>query len=523
MIVKNNTAHKKSINIYWFKRDFRFIDNEPLCIAQQLNIPILFVYFFEPSVMHYPDSDVRHWRFVYQSLLHINKKLQSLNGKLFIFHNEVDIVFTSLVNKYQINTIFSHQEVGNNCTYDRDKRMQLFFNKHNIIWKQYQLNGIVRGLLDRKNWQKLWQAKMNEPTHVLSETNWNIELLTEQYYTTLQGKTLSNEITLPNNNFQQGGEDIAWKYVDSFIKSRHLHYSKHISKPSLSRKSCSRLSPYLAYGNISMKMLYQYTMQHYGTSSNKRALSNFISRLHWHCHFMQKFDDECSMEFENVNKGYNDIVKPKNEVFITAWQQGNTGVPLVDACMRCLVHTGYINFRMRAMVVSFFTFNLWQDWRELHFLAKQFLDYEPGIHYPQLQMQAGVTGTNTVRIYNPIKNGIEHDTEGEFTKKWLPILQNIPASKIHEPWKLSPQEQIDYKCIIGTDYPLPIVDIDATRKLASDLIWGYRKKETVKAAAVNILKKHTSNIQKSIKKKVKQKNQIIQTIIEFPQQIPELK
>jgi deoxyribodipyrimidine photo-lyase len=78
-----------------------------------------------------------------------------------------------------------------------------------------------------------------------------------------------------------------------------------------------------------------------------------------------------------INRAYDTLVKPKNEIYIKAWQEGRTGVPIVDACMRCLVATGYINFRMRAMVVSFFTFNLWQDWRELHFLARQFLDYEP--------------------------------------------------------------------------------------------------------------------------------------------------
>ncbi len=512
----NTQNHKNKINIVWFKRDLRFTDNESLYNAQQQNVPILFIYFFEPSVMAYADSDVRHWRFVYQSLMHIQQKLQAVNGELFIFNNEVEHVFAELIKTYNINTVLSHEEVGNKLTYDRDIKMQLFFAKHTISWKQYQLNGVVRKLSNRKNWQSLWQAKMTEVVKLVDENNWNIELLNDELYEQLKGNALSKEITTPNKNFQQGGENVAWRYLDSFVKERHVNYSKHISKPALSRTSCSRLSPYLAYGNISMRMVYQFTMQHYAQSPNKKSLSNFISRLHWHCHFMQKFEDECTMEFENVNKGYNALVKPTNKLYIKAWQQGNTGVPLVDACMRCLVQTGYINFRMRAMIVSFFTFNLWQDWRELHFLARQFLDYEPGIHYPQLQMQAGVTGINTVRIYNPTKNAQEHDVDGEFVKKWLPELKHIPTKQLYEPWKLTVQEQTQYHCIIGKHYPMPIVDIEATRKIASDIIWSFRKIDSVKIEGKRIVKKHTSN-SKALKlpKTKSKKNIIVQTTINF--------
>ena len=484
---------REKINIVWFKRDLRFTDHEPLLLAQQSQLPTLLIYCFEPSLINYDDSDIRHWRFIYESLQEMNEKLQLLKSKIYIFHTEVLPILELIATKYEIVNIFSHQEIGNKISYDRDIEVNSFCKENTINWRESQTNGVVRKLRSRIDWEKKWKATMLSQPKIIEEKKWNILQLASEFYNSNKGPTLPIEISTPNSSFQKGGEYWAWRYLESFLKNRCQNYSKHISKPELSRKGCSRLSPYLTYGNISMRMVYQYTLQHYKDSKNKRALTNFISRLHWHCHFIQKFEDECSMEFEPVNKSYNSVIKSRNIDYIEAWQNGKTGVPLVDACMRCLVQTGFINFRMRAMVVSFFVFNLWQDWRDLHFLARQFLDYEPGIHYPQIHMQSGITGVNIVRIYNPIKNSEDHDSEGIFIKKWCPELENIPVHLIHEPWKLNAFEQEIYNCKIGADYPEPIVDLETTRKYASDIIWGKRKEIETKLEGIRILKKHVNH------------------------------
>ena len=472
------------LDIVWFKRDLRTIDNKSLEFVSKSGNPTLFIYIFEPSILDSYDCDPRHVKFIHESLIDIEKRFKKYSLDIIYINCEVLEFFQEILKTHKIKNVLSYQEIGNNLTYTRDKTIAKFFKRKNINWIQNKTNGVIRGLKSRKNWKKKWMDEMKSEI-VVTDLN-SINKQKVKIPSTIK---LFNYKYNFDKNFQPGGETYAWMYIKSFQKSRHIGYTKNISRPNESRVSCSRLSPYITYGNLSSRQVFQF----FNKSSKNRDIRNFLSRLQWRCHFMQKFDDEPAMEFKNINRAYDSLRINHDNNLLANWRDGMTGIPIVDACMRCLDQTGYLNFRMRAMIVSFAAFNLWQDWKYFsHHLAKKFLDYEPGIHYSQIQMQSAVTGINTVRIYNPVKNSIDLDPKGDFIKKWVSELESIPSEYIHEPWKMTKIEQEMYNFFIGKDYPYPIIDLETSRKKASEEIWKIRKSSKSKINAKKILEKHVN-------------------------------
>ncbi|WGH74273.1 FAD-binding domain-containing protein [Tenacibaculum tangerinum] len=481
---------QEEIAIVWFKRDLRLHDNEAVFNAVNSGKKVLLVYIFEDSLLKDEHYSERHWHFIKESIADLNATLSKYGTRVLAVNSEVIPFFSYIKSLTNTTQVFSHQETGLLKTYHRDKAFKRFCNNNDIVWKENIHNGVFRGRENRELWIEDWESFMNSEQFAPSFAS-NTFVSSEEITTIAKDLKEVNLETKNEGFFQKGGRVEGLKYLHSFLNQRYLYYTKHISKPTEARESCSRLSPYIAWGNLSVREVYQAARKIRPVAENKRAIDAFISRLRWQAHFIQKFEMECIMEKESINKGFRKLKKEVTERYIEAWKKGQTGIPFVDACMRCLISTGYLNFRMRAMLVSFFIHNLWQPWQEASkYLSKLFLDFEPGIHFPQLQMQAGETGINTIRIYNPIKNGLEHDPDALFISKWVPEVKHLPVAFKHQPFKMTALEQKLYNFNLGKEYPKPIVNIDTSRKKASKTIWEMRKDPEVIQDNYRILKKH---------------------------------
>lgn len=478
--------------IVWFKRDLRIEDQRALVYAARSG-PVLPLFIVETELWQEPDMSARQWSFVRECLTSLRKDLAALGQPLIVRTGDAVEILERARRRYKKIKIWSHEETGNDWTYTRDKKVLGWARANGVDWRELRQSGVIRRLTSRDGWAKEWDAFMAEPEEAPPSALVQLESIE------IGSIPKARELGLAADHCpgrQRGGREVGLDCLRTFFHQRGAPYRKAMSSPAAGAEHCSRISPHLAWGTLSMREVAQATwarqIQLKADSVKggwRGAMSSFQGRLHWRDHFMQKLEDEPRLEWRNLHPAYNGLRPSESDtVRLASWCKGETGLPFVDACMRALQATGWMNFRMRAMLMAVASYHLWLDWRRPgEHLARLFTDYEAGIHWPQVQMQSGTTGINTIRIYNPVKQGNDQDPDGTFIRRWVPELAKVPDAHIQEPWRWE-----DAGELLGKSYPFPIIDHLACAKEARQKIWAVRKGADFRKDANAIQTKHGS-------------------------------
>lgn len=478
--------------LVWFKRDLRIHDHAPL-VAASAHADAAGVFILEPEWLESPECDSSHVEFALGCLAELRDALAKRGMPLLVRVGSAVDVLAQLHGELAFTHLLSHEETGPGWSYGRDRQVTAWCASARVVMQEFFQTGVVRRLRSRSGWAQRWQARMDAPLYVLQGGFTAAVPLDQPALPTLASLGLAPH----GKALQAPGEMAARQTLASFLQVRGYDYRKSLSSPLSAEEGCSRLSPHLAFGTLSMRTVHQATELAIANTPDRDlayALRGFAGRLRWHCHFMQKLEDEPDIEFNNFARACDGLRENDfNDAHFAAWCAGRTGFPMVDACMRSLVATGWLNFRMRAMLVSFASYHLWLHWRPTgQFLARQFLDYEPGIHWSQMQMQSGTTGINTLRMYSPTKQAQDQDPHGHFIRRWVPELQGVPLPYLAEPWKMHASVQHMARCTIGVDYPAPIVDDKAAMQAAKDRLYGLRKSDSARRQADAVQARHGS-------------------------------
>ena len=470
------------LQVVWFKKDLRTVDHSALTQASRSG-PVLPLFIVEPMFWAQPDASARQWEFCSESLAELREALVELGQSLVVRTGEALAVLQALQRQRGIEQLWSHQETGNDFTFRRDQAIERWCRDQAIPWHQPRSFGVIRGLGNRDGWAPAWELLMRQPVCAKPAPLQPLAGIDPGVIPSAQDLQLPSD---PCPGRQRGGRSEGMALLESFLQHRGRRYAKELSSPLTAFNSCSRLSSHLTFGTLSMREIVQ-------TARLRKGPKAFIERLHWHCHFIQKLESQPSLEHQNAHRAY-DGLRASDPERLELWIEGRTGWPFVDACMRALRHHGWINFRMRAMLMSVASYQLWLPWRQSgEALARLFVDYEPGIHWNQCQMQSGTSGINTVRIYNPIKQGFDHDPQGRFIRQWLPELNGVPSTGIHAPWLLLEAPE---------NYPQPVVDYEEAARAARDRVWGLRKGQAYRCESDAIQHRHGSRRRRRTRSKV---------------------
>lgn len=462
------------VHIVWFRRDLRVHDHAALAAAVASEARVQPLYIFEPGLWALPEHSRRQFDFLMDSLTELDEALTARGARLCVRTGEAVEVLAELHRRHGIEAIHTHEETGLPWQRARDRAVRRWAMQAGISLREQPQAGVIRGLKPHESWAAHWDEAVAKPRLKAPETIRPAALPSGPW-------PIAEDFGLGADDCpdrQPGGRAAGVDLLRSFLAGRGRRYRQDVDRPAAADSAGSRLSPHLAFGTLSVREAWQAAAraraayEQDGDMTFAASLTGFLDRLQWRSQSIQALEDR------PLPQAGGDGLRPEpaeDDARLEAWIRGRTGFPLIDAAMRSLQATGWLNFRMRALLIGFATHHLWMDWRRpAERLAALFTDFEPGIHYSQTLVQSAVTGANTPHIFNPVRQSLEHDRDGTFIRRWVPELAALPESYIHAPWEAPKAELARAGVIFGQTYPMRMVDHVAAAREARERIGAAR-------------------------------------------------
>ena len=428
------------VHLVWFKRDLRVVDHAALAAACRAG-PVLPLYIAEPSVWQAADASAWHWGFVEESLTALGKSLAELGLPLLRLRGEAVEVLEALRQALPLAALYSHH--GGN------QAVAAWCEEHALPWHQFALCDAA----GRTAWAERYARAVQQPLMALPEQ------ILAPHVPPLAHAPARWQLFDPGScRRQHGGRGAGLALLASFLDKRVAFYSRGQASPLTASDACSRLSPHLAWGTLSLREVEHARRQRLAQldpldrhSQRLRAgLDAFAQRLSWHG--QAQYAASALPERDTTPAP----TAPPSTDLLCAWSQGETGYPLVDASLAMLHASGWLNHRLRAVLIQLASHTLQLPWPTTgQYLARRLVDYHPDIHWAQVQQHAS---PRAARQFNPVAQALTLDPHGGFVARWLPALAKVPAPWRFEPWKMPLDVQQHCGVRIGRDYPAPCVD-----------------------------------------------------------------
>ena len=453
--------------IWWIRRDLRLADNDALTAALRQSPRVIPVFILDPTLLAGPMSSDKRNAFLFAGLRALDADLQARGSRLIVRRGRPAEELSRLAAEAKASAIYAEEDTS---PYARQRDDEVAGGLPlNLVG-----SSAIRppGLVMKRDgspytvftpFSRAWLGMGPLPPNDFHSAPTRLPDPGD-----IEGVSIPGETTAPPDALFPPGEAIARRRLEEFLAERGADYAE--TRNRLDIDGTSRLSPYLRFGMLSARaaaVAVQTAIAKSGGTSPANALAIWLNELIWrdfYIHILYHFPHVRRTSFRETLR---DIPWRNDSAEFDAWRNGQTGYPVVDAAMRQLRHAGWMPNRARMIVASFLVKDLLIDWRwgERWFM-NQLIDGDPAANNGGWQWTAG-TGTDAApyfRIFNPVTQGRKFDPAGDYVRRWVPELANVPTPAIHEPWRLNPQEQQALGCVLGRDYPRPVVEHAAARE-----------------------------------------------------------